>query len=249
MPKTNAQTVMEQAMKGQPVTLDWMEQDDDEGKVKPGTAPADPVKALELQIAELKGQIMSQNRNDGASGPQIGQRPNLITTPDWSKLPDPVTDAPGYAKAVQAEIQLVEQNKKYLQDWDTNARSVAAKATAKLHKDFAKQYPDYAKNQKAVEVFAEEVVQEAIDAGQNGNTYMFGQRDQFFKDVVAKMDEGGFSAKKALYKTDDDPDDGRASGIPDGSNGGGAAKGEKPAQPASMMSGLNKWRMATGHVA
>lgn len=247
MAKTNAQTVMEQALQGTPVKLDWMEDDP-----APKQAAPDPVKALELQLAELKGQLMAQQASNGAQNytpPAI--RPSLNTQPDFSKLPDPVADAPGYAKAVQEAIDQAGKNKAYLDQWDAAALKKAQTATNKLHKDFETKYPDYAKNKKAVEIFAEEAVEDAVANGLDANKYMFSQREQFFKDVVKKMDDGGFS-KKPLEAADDEGDDdsgvNRAVGIPDGSQGGGAGKTAKAAEPASMFSGLNKWRQSTGHV-
>lgn len=248
MAKTNAQMVMEQAMHGQPVKLDWME-DDTPAKQEPAV---DPVKALELQIAELKGQVMAgQSRVDASGYTPPAIRPNVSTTPDFSKLPDPVAAPQEYAMAVQTAINTAAQNKAYLDKWDAEQYTKAKTATNKLHADFKKKYPDYAKNQKAVELFAEEAVEDAVAGGLDANRYMFAQREQFFKDVVAKMDEGGFG-KKPLEAAEGD-DDGeaanRASGIPDGSQGGGPGKAAKAEAPASMFSGLNKWRSATGHIA
>lgn len=249
--KTTAQTVMEQAIQGQTVKLDWME---DDPAPQQAAAP-DPVKALELQIAELKGQIMAQTATNAATGytpPAI--RPNLNTEPDFSQLPDPVADPVAYGNAVQKAITVAQTNKDYLTRWDGEQRAKATAATAKLHKDFAHKYPDYAKNTKAVEVFAEEAVEDAVASGLDANRYMFAQREQFFKDVVKKMDDGGFSKKPLEAANDGGDGEGdeplnRAKGVPDGANGGGAGKTAKDAAPASMFTGLQKWQLATGHIA
>lgn len=244
-----AKDLMSRATKGETITLDWME-DDPAPKVE---ATVDPVKALELTIAELKGQVMSLSNANTVNGvPQRDIRPSLPTEPDFTKLPDPVTQPAEYGKAVQDAIALANQNKEYLARWDNAQLTKASKAAEKLHTSFAKKFPEYAKNRKAVELFASEAVEDAIAGGTvDANKYMFGTQDVFFADVVAKMDEAGFG-KKALEKDADEGEDdasGRAVGVPDGHAPGGGKTAKADVAPASMFSSLNTWRAKTGHIA
>lgn len=229
---------------GQPMELSWMETPE---PVKQAAAP-DPMAELQRTVADLKAQVMAGQATNAvlSSQPMFEARPNLNTEPDFSKLPEPA-DA-GYPAAVAQAIATAAANKEALSKWEGNQRAKASKATEKLFADFKKEYPDYAKNRKAVEVFAEEVVEDVDARHMDAAKYMFSQPKAFFTDIVAKMDEAGFG-KKALEKDPDaDEDDNRADGIPGGgeASDGTPVKASKAKQPDSMFAGLTGWQQKTG---
>jgi hypothetical protein len=231
------------ALAGEKVTLDWMEQPDNDPA--PVAAP-DPMKAMELQIAELKGQISAATQGQK---PNViagyEPRPNLQLEIDMSKLPDIETDAKGYATALAQQTQAVTQNRQEMANWAKRQEETTKKAADKLFNDFKKGYGDYAKSRKAVEVFAEECAEEAVASRKDVAHYMFGTPEVFFKDIVTKMDEAGFGPKVAP-KEGEEEEDNRALGIPGETAGGKTAKVQANEENPSMMRSLSSWQQKTG---
>ena len=176
----------------------------------------------------------------------------LPTEVDLKDLPDPVTDAQGYAKAV------AERTQQALQNAARNAQAMAGQQNQQagrlnaLWEDFAEHYKDYAGQPGRIRYLAQEVAAKAEARGRDVQKYMF--TPQFQADVVALYDkEFGKPVDPNADDTDDgegsvlDKDDLRTSGIP-----GGGPKTSRPApkpedeQGVSIMEGVRSWQQKTG---
>lgn len=106
-----------------------------------------------------------------------------------SQLPDPLEDPDSFANTLTARIletvgsQLAERDNaaNYAADLDNKA--------ATMWTDFQKQYPSWSSYEDRVGYVTNLVCNDAESKGLDLNRYMFNNRDQFFKDVNAKMVE------------------------------------------------------------
>lgn len=244
--------LMAQALGGNPAELAWMEDPSEklEADAAAKKAAADPMTMLTNQIAELKGTLagmQSAGKNLPAM-PNVKVRPNLSVEPDLKGLPDPLVDGQKYGQELGQRYMVADQNRRILEQWDTNHRNEITATHDRMMGAFKKKYPDYAKSNTAIDVFAEEAAKDAETQRLDLNQYMFGNTEQFFKDIVAKMDEAGFGGKKEEEEDTVDAEVNRALGMPDGgSPAGPAGKGLASTTPVtSITSEVNKWQTQHG---
>lgn len=226
-----------------------------EAEKKAETAqPNADVVALQAKIAALEGQIAVSQRTAAALTSQqtrdiAPQAPQI----DYSKAPDPVEDAAGYTRfmleAQRAQIEFEKQQMVYNQ---RQAQAVATK-TATLWDTFKATHADYTKDEKRIEIATTQVINRAKAMGLDTERYMYGNSDQFMKDIVAEFDSlfgkpGGKQETAADDDEADDEDNDRAAFL-----GGGVAtaqgqshKNAPPPKYGNLSQEIMTWQEKTG---
>jgi len=233
-------------------------------------------------IAELQAQLREQNARLeafqrertlqsvalAAPTPQVRtQEDPKIGQVDLSGLPDPVADFEGYQKALSERISgAIQTGVKTGIERHSSALTAEQEAKQKvdaLFTDFSKLNPEYGKNADRVAFAAEKAVREAQARGLDGQKYIFGARDQFFKDVQAHYDSvfGKPTAPQEEDEGDEGDDtgalsdrtleqaatDGRAVAVFGGSPGGkGKGAAQQQEQKGDLLSDLKELQQKSG---
>ena len=187
-------------------------------------------------------------------------------------LPDPVTDAQGYAKA------LIERSTAYqnaMADYGNKQRAANTPVSKgdpdALWDDFLTQFPEYAEAESQIKFATAEVAQRLAKRGVDVQTFMFTHPDQFFKQITTEFDktfgapnEGEDDdldtnernvleqratrrkAKAQRVEDEGDGDEGRTDGIIGGSENSGVRQG-RPSPKGGLIEDLQAIQRKTGY--
>lgn len=234
--------------------LPTRDDEENETKVETKTGDDDYSKVIE----ELRAKVAEQDR---ALEESRRERLALMSTPqrvvapqppkiDNSNIPNPIDDPEGYANAIRKQIEAEANYKQEVQQFQQQQQQQQTGRLTSLWDSFQEAHPDYAENQKRVEIAATQVVQRAQQRGLNLDQYMYGNSSLFMKDVIKEMDD---LFGKPVADTDDDDDDtddtpdSRTEGI-FGGGGRSAAGGGKAAEKlGSITSEISAWQEKTGY--
>lgn len=226
---------------------------DDEADQKPQDAQA----ALLERIARLEGQVTGFQTT-------IAEKDRTITslmeapvvkyeapkTPQKKALPDPVADPEGYAAAVRQDILDQLAGDRQAEEARLNEQQTYNRRLGALWNDFAQENPDYAKNQEAVKLAAQAVVNEVVERGGDAQKYMFSDPKGFSAAVKVKMDKLGMAPKTVGDEDETDTDagdDDRTMGVFGGiESGGNKAGARQEDKPGSLFDGIKEWQVQTG---
>lgn len=216
------------------------------------------VAQLQEQLAQMQANLKLQQETNLAL---MQQTPTVIPTlrpteVNMDDLPDPVTDAKGYAAEVAKRTREAMANEKYNEGVQAKLANDQTTKINALWEDFAEKYSDYAKDPSRVEYIANKLAQRAQARGRDVGKYMFGASSQFFADAVALYDKE-FGKPGAGDDDAEDGDDGaslldadeiRTAGIPGGGPKGQRLKSDEDAevQGKSMFDGLRQWQQKAG---
>lgn len=227
---------------------------DPAAKQAAAAAPNAEVAALQAKLAALEGQIAVSQRTAAAlTSQQTRDMPPQAPVIDYSKAPDPVEDLAGYTKfmldAQEARINYEKQAIGYNQ---RQQQAVATK-TATLWDTFKATHGDYTKDEKRIEIATTQVINRAKAMGLDTERYMYGNSDQFMKDVVAEFDglfgkPGGGGGQSVTTDDEDDDADDRATVLGGGvaTQQGQTAGKQPPPRYGNLSQEVMTWQEKTG---
>ncbi len=215
------------------------------------TKEAKPDKTLDLekQIAELKGKIdgLSRPKDTDLSAFALPEAPELIPL-SFEGLPDPIVNEKEYNKALAARIQANQlENIDIIRRHDAEVASVKAAQAQKvdsLWDGFAEKYPEYATYRKQIEWGANKVIQDKAGKGEDVRSYVFGNSDAFYADVLSEIKDIVPARKEAVVVDGgmDGANDSFRTMVMGGDTGtrGGKAAAEKPSDFIKDLQNLQK---------
>lgn len=193
---------------------------------------------------------------------QIGNAPEL----SLDNLPDPVTDAKGYASEL---LKRGRDHDKAMQTWET-ARTKANTPEPMgdpdaLWDDFTQEYGAYAEDDAKIRFAASEATKKLAKKRVDVTTYMYSHSDLFFKDIVKEY-EAVFGKPDAdddeptersgepneqprprkRASSVDDGNDGRTDGIIGGAEASGVQTPAKP-KPGDFIKDLQDLQRSSGY--
>lgn len=204
--------------------MDWFKAPQtDEKSEKEGTKTNDE---LLKQIESLSKRLDDADRRLSEAHTTVAQpasvAPDAPEPPalDLSGLPDPFLEPEKYSKEYSKRNQdFVRATMAFEKAQEQAQRGFDAQFTSQadaLWETFQSEYPDYAKNAKAVRFATAEVVSRAASQGKDVQAYMFGNRTAFMKEVAKEIETLG--VKPEAPKTEEPAD--RTDGLFGGSSGG-----------------------------
>jgi hypothetical protein len=233
--------------------LQWMETPEEKAEAQKaaGTDANAQLKALQDQIAALKGDLENQSAANRAMMAQpLVQAAPQAPKMDMTNLPDPTLEPEAYASEVArrttAYIGQVEQQRAAA----AGAAQSETRRVDALWEDFTEKYPQYADKNDQVEYVATKLAQRAAARGLDVNKYVFGASGVFMSDVAKEMEKVFGKADTDTEAEDDEPDN-RTAGLAGGQESGGRAvkpdEGPRSAfAPGSMFGGIQDWQAKTG---
>lgn len=177
-------------------------------KAKEGADPGLQAKigALEANLRRLERTNTALMAQNGTFSPQNSAQPlsQEVSEPDFSGLPDPVTDGEAYHKEVTKRIS-AHIRSQMEQDAQAQAAQMEASRSREqqvnsLWGDFEEKYPDLAAHRDLVEVAAISVANKARAKGVDVQRYMFAASDQYIEDVAQEMQKRFGKALEVLNK-------------------------------------------------
>lgn len=211
---------------------------------------------LQREIAQLQGRLeaVSTRPVQQVRQTQQEQAPQAPII-DYDKAPNPIDDPAGYAKFVRETTQAQIDYEKAAYAWQNRQAQVAATRNNSLWDDFSTKYKPYAGDPEKVEAATGVVLSRAQAKGVDINEYMYGNTDQFMKDVAAQMDklygkpsEGDDDDDYVDVESDDEPDN-RTAGLLGGSMAGGKTAATPKAAPQKygiLSQEVMAWQEKTG---
>lgn len=209
------------------------------------------IQELQAKLAEQERSLEESRRERMA----LMSQPQRVVPPqepkfDTSNIPNPIDDPEGYAKAVRQSIDAGIKYQRELDNFNAQQERQQTGKLSSLWESFQEAHPDYAENQKRVEIAATQVVQRAQQRGINLDQYMYANSGMFMKDVIKEMDDlfGKPTAGDDTEVDDDDEPDNRTGGIPGGAEAGGrGSAGPKNEKLGSLTQEISQWQAKTGY--
>jgi hypothetical protein len=223
-----------------------------------GAKPAEKAPDYSAQLAELSANMKRleernstlERTNMALMGQTVPQQPTFGPTEvDTKGLPDPVTDAEGYARELMNRANAALNNRQAIAKYQQDQQSSLQQRVDGIWDRFAKEHKGYAAKQELVEFAAGKAVSAAKAAGIDPNKYMFSATPAFFNDVIANLKSMGIEEEGE--EQDDEPVT-RTAGIAGGLESGGAmTKGKDPDEQRipTLMEELRGWKEKTGFYA
>jgi hypothetical protein len=246
--KANQQVSADDILKQMYPDIKTSEDYEDEQKAKQTTTGDDTSKtiaALQAQIARLEGSVSASQRPAPVTQNYAApQRPVI----DWDKAPDPIQEPGKYGRFLAEANQAIIDYEKQAWQYQSSQQNLNTARTQNLWAKFEANYKEYTENTDRVEIAASRVLQRLQGAGMDTDAYMYGQSDQFMKDVVAEIDtlwgKGGSGGEDDA----EDDDDNRTVVL---GGAGGNAKGpsqqqEQPQKYGSLSNDVLAWQEKTG---
>lgn len=233
---------------------------DDYAQPKAGAqeAKAEPtVSDLQREIAQLQGRLEAVSSRPVQQVRQAVQQDQPPVPPqiNYDNAPNPIDDPAGYAKFVRETTQAQIDYEKAAYAYQNRQAQVAATRNNSLWDDFSTKYKPYAGDPEKVEAATGVVLSRAQAKGVDINEYMYGNTDQFMKDVAAQMDklygkpsEGDDDDDYVDVESDDEPDN-RTAGLLGGATAGGKAAAspkEAPQKYGILSQEVMAWQEKTG---
>lgn len=214
-------------------------------------ADARAIADLQAKIAGLQDQLQQTSRTNSALMTQAKvDMPPARPTVDFSKAPNPIDDPAGYAQFMYNANQQQIDYEKQAYAYQNKQAQTSQQKTAMLWSDFEKKFPDYASNDKRVEVAASRVIARAAALGQDTDKYMYGNSAGFMQDIVAEIDDlfGKPVAGDADDGDDDDDGDDLRTDVFGGSvaTGGVRQKSAAPEKYGVLSKDIMAWQEKTG---
>lgn len=227
-----------------PSGLEWFEEPADLQVQGDNPAANDKVAALELQLAEMRGELSAQRMQSNFVAAQPAVPAPVVKEISYDDLPDPLVDPKGYAKEVATRTQAYYASQRAADQHAARQQQDESARYNQLWENFAKENEDYAGQQDLAEFATRKVVTQYAQQGVDVNRQMFGNTKQFFADVRGEMDR--VTGKK--LKTEADDDDDRTNGMFGGMESGGRAgdTGKRQARPESMFDSMTDWQVKNG---
>lgn len=251
-PKVNPDDILKQ------MYPDLMTSDDYEAEEAAKTAaaakPDDSAKTiadLQAKLAGLESQIATVGQTNRALSTQAAvDMPPVRPNVDYSKAPDPATDPAGFAQFMDNVTQARVDYEKQVFQYQNRQAQASSQKTAMLWSQFEKNYPEYAKNDKRVEVAAAAVINRARAMGTDTDKYMYASSGDFMKDVVKEIDD--LFGKPQPVEVEDNDDEGGEDDVRTNVFGGSSAAGapgaprQAPQRYGTLSKDIMAWQEKTG---
>lgn len=222
----------------------------------PGAQPdvpnANKIAELEAKIAGLSTQLSEAQRMSTAVAmtPAVKAIPQVPTEIDWSNMPDPVKDAPGYQAEVAKRVHSFNEAVAVAKDAAKSAAQTAEEKLATLREGFKKRYAGVKVRASVLDAYGEDAVKAIVAAEKDPRLYVFGQTDKFYDDIAARLREDGYAIPDPTQPGNGE--DLRTAGINGGMESGGKpAKGKEPddAAPADSFTSVRAFQQKHGWYA
>jgi hypothetical protein len=202
------------------------------------------MKRMEERNATLERTNMALMGQPQVQQPQFGP-----TEVDTKGLPDPVTDAEGYARELMNRANTALNNRQAIAKYNQDQQQTIQERVNGIWERFASEHKGYADKQELVEFAASKAMAAAKAQGMDPNKYMFSATPTFFNDVVKNLKSMGINEQEE--EQEDEPVT-RTAGIAGGLESGGAmSKGKDPDEQRipTLMEELRGWKEKTGFYA
>lgn len=187
-------------------------------------APAGGDAGVEARIQALQENLTRLEKTNRALMTQSGNfspttQPTMakdLEEPDFSGLPDPITEPDAYqkefSKRISANLQAKFERDQAQRDAQAAAQRDQGARVDGLWGDFEEKYPDLAEHKDLVEVAAIAVANKARAKGVDVQKYMFTASDQYIEDVAQEMKKRFGKALEVIGKGDEETEAGEESG-------------------------------------
>lgn len=171
----------------------------DIGAEADATAAAEKAKPAEPTVAELLAKIevmntrMDRREQELISSIQtpvaIPAAPVVVAPIDYSKLPDPVVDAAGFAAGLTAMVQAQFDARMANENTSRQVAQTREQKLTNLWEDFSNAYPEIAGDTENMELIAMKVSNKAKRQGIDLDRYMFGTPQKFMDDMAKSYEQ------------------------------------------------------------
>lgn len=214
---------------------------------------------LETRLADQDRRMMQVYSTPTVVVPQQVQEPKAVS---MEGLPDPITDAQGYAEELNRRITANWDARQQVERQRQQQQSQADTAVDGLWQEFQQSYPDYAGEADRLDYIAGRVATRLKGRGVDLQRYMYGNREGFMEDVVTEYEKvfgkpetddntevrdqpQSVPRRRNKSQTTDD-DDSRTGGIFGGYESGGRLEKERNPPAGDMVKDIQDLQRKSG---